>query len=99
MLLRCGAAPPNHVFNEKVETARTKISRTGGRKRGSTVPTMIISVDGEPCRRESVDRFTVASDVLAHAVRDLHDAPHLADGIPTAACNPQSIGTGEGKFG
>src|SRR5262245_50004344 len=82
MLLRGDAAQPNHVLNEKIETAGTKISEAGGRKRGSAVAAMVIAVNGEPCRCERLDRFAVAADMFAHAMCDLHDAGERAASIP-----------------
>src|SRR5262249_26915103 len=93
------AAQPDHVLHEQVEATLPEISELCGRPRGAAVSAVVVAIDGETGRHQSIDQFGVSSDVLAHAMGDLD---HAADGlatIPADARHAQSVRAGESKFG
>src|SRR5881296_1783212 len=64
-------AQPQHVLDQSVE-AVAEIAEGFGERRRAPVSAVLVAIDRETCRRERADQLTVAADVLAHAMCDLH---------------------------
>src|SRR5437762_12076044 len=81
----------NHVFDELIKTAGSKVAKAAEGLCGQAMTPVIISVNDKVCAHEYFSKFRISGDVLAESMGDLNDAANLVMTAPFHARNAKAV--------
>ena len=91
------AAQAKHIFHQRIEASFSEISELGGRQCREAVTSMIIPVNSEAGRHQSLDQVVIAANVFAHAVGNLDDAAGSALAVPADTGDARPVCAGKSE--